>query len=322
MKAASLLVAMLVAIVAARPGIAQTYPSGPIRLIVPYPTGGLSDVLARVLGQKMGETLGQPVVLENVPGAGSTIGTAAVARAAPNGYTLLFGYSSGLTIGPGLYPKPGYDPLTSFAPIGSVARFFFVFAAHASVPANDIEGVVALAKQSPGKLTLGTPGIGTTPHLIGELFKATAGVDILHVPYKGGGPLLTDLLAGRVDLIWEALSNVRASIQAGKLKPLAVTSPSRMPELPNVQTVAEAGMPDLGIYTWTAVLAPAGTPREVTSRLEEALNKALATPEVQKTYAGRGLEVFPNSPDKVLEMMAPELARWSAIIKRANIRVE
>ncbi|MBI3372309.1 MAG: tripartite tricarboxylate transporter substrate binding protein [Betaproteobacteria bacterium] len=322
MRSVFLAIAMVAAFVVAQSGHAQPYPAKPIRLVLPYPPGGLSDVIARALVQKMGDTLGQPLVLENIPGAGSTVGTSAVARAAPNGYTLLFAYSSGLTIGPGLYAKPGYDPLVSFVPIGTVARFFYVLAAHSSLPAGNVRELIAYAKANPGKIALGTPGIGATPHLLGEIFKESAGVDIVHVPYKGGGPLTIDLLAGRVSLSWDGVANVRSGIQSGKLKPLAVTTPSRLPEFPEIQTITEAGMPELAIYTWTALLAPAGTPREITSRLEDALNKALATPDLREAYAGRGLEVFPNTPEQVSELMRAELPRWAAVIKRANVKVE
>jgi len=322
MRIFCLLLGLTAALSFTHPSFAQAYPARPIRLVLPYPPGGLSDVIARVLGQKMGETLGQPLVLENIPGAGSTVGTSAVARAAPNGYTLLFAYSSGLTIGPGLYAKPGYDPLTSFAPIGTVARFFYVLAANSSLPVGNLHELIAYAKQNPGKVALGTPGIGTTPHLMGEIFNASAATDILHVPYKGGGPLLVDLLGGRVALSWDGIANLRSGIQSGKLKPLAVTTPGRMPEFPDTQTVAEAGFPELGIFTWTALLAPAGTPRDVTALLELALNKALAAPDVQEAYASRGLDVFPNAPDKVMELMRAELPRWAAVIKRANVKAE
>jgi tripartite-type tricarboxylate transporter receptor subunit TctC len=322
MKFITLMLAAFAACTVPQPSLAQSYPTGPVRLVLPYAPGGLTDVLARVLAQKMSENLGQPIVLENMPGAGSTVGTAAVARAAPNGYTLLFAYSSGLTIGPGLYANPGYNPLTSFAPIGSVARFFFYLAANASVPANSLKELIAYAKQNPGKLSLGTPGIGSTPHLLGEILNSSQGLKIIHVPYKGGGPLMVDLLAGRVDLSWDGISNFRSGIQAGKLKPLAVTSTSRQPEFPNVPTVVEAGLPDLVVFNWTALLAPAGTPREATMRLEDALTKALKTPEVQQTYSSRGLEVFPGSPERVLEMMRAELPRWAAVIKASGAKAE
>lgn len=322
MRFIPLLLAACAAFGGPQAGSAQSYPAGPVRLVLPYAPGGMTDVLARVLAQKMSESLGQPMVLENIPGAGSTVGTAAVARAAPNGYTLLFAYSSGLTIGPGLYANPGYNPLTSFAPIGSVARFFFYLAANASVPATNLTELIAYARQNPGKLALGTPGIGSTPHLLGEILNSSQGLKIVHVPYKGGGPLMVDLLAGRVDLSWDGISNLKGGIQAGKLKPLAVTSASRQPEFPSVPTVVEAGLADLAVFNWTALLAPAGTPREVRSRLEEALTEALKTPEVQQTYASRGLELFPGSPERVLEMMRAELPRWAAAIKASGAKVE
>lgn len=322
MRVLGLVLALIAVGVVPQPANAQNYPARPIRLVLPYPPGGLSDVIARILGQKMSESLGQPMVLENIPGAGSTVGTSAVARAAPNGYTLLFAYSSGLTIGPGLYAKPGYDPLTSFVPIGTVARFFYVLAANSGLPVSNVRELIAYARQNPGKVALGTPGIGATPHLMGEMFNASTGVDIIHVPYKGGGPLMVDLLGGRVGLSWDGIANLQSGIQSGKLKPLAVTTPARLPELPDTQTVAEAGIPDLAIFTWTALLAPAGTPREITSRLEEALGKALAAQDVKDAYASRGLEVFPNGPDRVLDLMRAELPRWAAVIKRANVKAE
>lgn len=313
---------LVASLAVAGPTSAQAYPSRPIRLVLPYPPGGLSDVIARAFAQKMADSLGQPLVLDNVPGAGSTVGTSAVARAAPNGYTLLFAYSSGLTIGPGLYAKPGYDPIASFAPIGTVARFFYALVSNASLPVANVRELVAYARQNPGKVALGTPGIGATPHLMGEMFNASSGVDILHVPYKGGGPLMVDLLGGRVALAWDGIANLQSGIQAGKLKPLAVTTPARMPEYPNVQTVHEAGIPDLAIFTWTALLAPAGTPKEITQKLEDALAKALAAPDVREAYASRGLEVYVNKPEQVTELMKKELPQWAAVIKRANVKVE
>jgi tripartite-type tricarboxylate transporter receptor subunit TctC len=322
MRLIALIAFALAATGAPQPGLGQPYPSGPVRMVLPYAPGGMTDVLARVLAQKMSESLGQPIVMENIPGAGSTVGTAAVARAAPNGYTLLFAYSSGLTIGPGLYANPGYNPLTSFAPIGSVARFFFYLAANSSVPANDLKELIAYARQNPGKLALGTPGIGSTPHLLGEILNTSQGLKIVHVPYKGGGPLMVDLLAGRVDLSWDGISNLKGGIHAAKLKPLAVTSASRQAEFPNVATVIEAGLPDLAVFNWTALLAPAGMPRDVTARLEAALTEALKTTEVQQTYSSRGLEMFPGSPERVLEMMRAELPRWAAAIKASGAKAE
>ena len=301
---------------------AQGFPNAPIKLVVPYPAGGLSEVLAREVGRRMAETLGQPVVIENVGGAGSTIGTATVARATPNGHTLLFGYSSGLTIGPGLYNSLPYDPPVSFAPIGGVARFSYFLTAPASAPFNTLKELVAYARANPGKLSLGTPGIGSTPHLMGEIFNGKEGVNIVHVPYKGGGQVIIDLMAARVDLSWDAVSNFQAGLQSRKLKPIAVTATRRVADFPDVGTVTEAGIPELGIYTWTGILAPAATPADVRAKLEDALSKARASTEVQQAFTSRGLEVFNASPQALTDMMRSEIAQWAAIINRAGVKPE
>jgi tripartite-type tricarboxylate transporter receptor subunit TctC len=309
------------AMTAWQPAQAQ-YPNAPIRLVVPFPAGGLSEVLAREVGRKMAETLGQPLVVENVPGAGSTIGNTLVARAAPNGYTLLFGYSSGLTIAPGLYKNLAYDPPVSYAPIGGVARFSYFLAAPVSAPFNSLKELIAYARANPGKLSFGTPGIGSTPHLMGEMFNAKANINIVHVPYKGGGQVMIDLLAGRVDLSWDAVSNFQAGLQARKIKPIAVTAPRRSAAYPDIGTVHEDGIPELEVYTWTAILAPAGTPPEIRARLEDALNKALASPDLQQTFTGRGLEVFAIAPQALTQLMRTEIAHWTALINRAGIKPE
>ena len=301
---------------------AQGFPNAPIKLVVPYPAGGLSEVLAREVGRRMAETLGQPVVIETVGGAGSTIGTATVARATPNGHTLLFGYSSGLTIGPGLYKSLPYDPPVSFAPIGGVARFSYFLTAPASAPFNTLKELVAYARANPGKLSLGTPGIGSTPHLMGEIFNGKEGVNIVHVPYKGGGQVIIDLMAARVDLSWDAVSNFQAGLQSRKLKPIAVTATRRVADFPDVGTVTEAGIPELGIYTWTGILAPAATPADVRAKLEDALSKARASTEVQQAFTSRGLEVFNASPQALTDMMRSEIAQWAAIINRAGVKPE
>jgi tripartite-type tricarboxylate transporter receptor subunit TctC len=304
-----------------QPARAQ-YPNAPIKLVVPFPAGGLSEVLAREVGRKMTETLGQPLIIENMGGAGGTIGNTFVARAAPNGYTPLFGYSSGLTIAPGLYKNLAYDPPVSYAPIGGVGRFSYFLAAPVGAPFNTLKELIAYARANPGKLSLGTPGIGSTPHLMGEMFNAKENVSIVHVPYKGGGQVNVDLMAGRVDLSWDAVSNFQAGLQARRIKPIAVTAARRSAAWPDVGTVGEAGIPELEVYTWTAILAPAGTPPEIRARLEDALNKALAAPDLQQTFAGRGLEVFTISPQALTELMRKEIAHWTAIVNRAGIKPE
>jgi tripartite-type tricarboxylate transporter receptor subunit TctC len=301
---------------------AQAFPSKPIKLVVPFVPGGTSELLARVLAKKMGDGLGQPVLIENVGGAGSTLGTGQVARAAPDGYTLVFGYSSGLTIAPGLYPKLSYDPLTSFTPIGTVARFYMIVTAHTSVPANTMQELIAYAKANPGKLSYGTAGVGSTLHLMGEILRASTGVNITHVPYKGMRPAILDYMAGRIDLVWDASDGLMPLIRDGKIKALAVTSRNRLPYLPDVPTVHEAGVPDLGVFVWTAVLGPAGLPPEIASRLEQELAKALAAPDVQKTFVDRGYEMFPGTPRELMDLMRQEVPRWNSIIRSAGVKLE
>ena len=301
---------------------AQDYPSKPIKLVVPFVPGGTSELLARTLGKAMEEGLKQPILIENMGGAGSTLGSAAVARAAPDGYTLLFGYSSGLAIAPGLYANLPYDSLTSFTPIGTVARFFMVMVAHPSLPANNLKELVEHARKNPGKVTFGSAGVGSSIHLLGEIFKTKAGINITHVPYKGMRPALLDLVAGRIDLAWDATDALDPLIRDGRIKPLAVMAPKRLAEYPNVPTVHEEGYPDLGIFVWTALMAPAGLPAAVATRLEAELARAQKLPELQKIYAQRGFEVFPSTPAQLSDLMRNEIPRWTAVIKASGAKVE
>ena len=313
MRLASLLVLVLSALLSNLPARADTYPSRFVRMVVPYPAGGTSDVLARVLAKKMGDSMGQQIVIENIGGAAGTIGAGSVARAEPDGYTLIFGYATQFTIAPVLYQNLTYDPLRSFVPIGSAVRFHFLMTAYSGLPVNSLAAVVTYAKANPGKLTFASPGVGTSTHLLGELFKLNQGVDIVHVPYKGGGPAITDYVAGRIDLYSDAIAPLLPWVQQGKIKPLAVTSEQRLPDLPNVPTVAKAGMPDLAVFTWTAVFAPAGTPKPITDRLES---------ELQKTFRNNGYEMFPGPPAAVTELIKTDLARWGALAKATGLKAE
>ena len=322
MRSASLLLLILSALLSTLPARADTYPSRFIRMIVPYPAGGTSDVLARILAKKMGDSMGQQIVIENIGGAAGTIGAGSVARAEPDGYTLIFGYATQFTIAPVLYQNLTYDPLRSFVPIGSAVRFHFLMTAYSGLPVKSLADVVTYAKANPGKLTFASPGVGTSTHLLGELFKLNQSVDIVHVPYKGGGPAITDYVAGRIDLYSDAIAPLLPWAQQGKIKALAVTSEQRLPELPNVPTVAEAGMPDLAVFTWTAVFAPAGTPKPITDRLESELQKALADPDVQATFRSNGYEMFPEPPAAVTELIKTDLARWSALAKATGLKAE
>jgi tripartite-type tricarboxylate transporter receptor subunit TctC len=310
----------LCALFLSAPAQAADYPSRVIRMIVPYPAGGTSDVLARVLAKKMGDSMGQTIVVENIGGAAGTIGATTVARAAPDGYTLIFGYATQFTIAPALYQNLSYDPIKSFIPIGSVVRFHFVMTAHSALPVNSLPELVAYAKTKPGKITYASPGVGTSTHLIGELFKLKQGVDLVHVPYRGGGPAITDYVAGRIDVYWDAIAPLLPWIQKGTIKPLAVTSAKRMPDLPDVPTVLEAGMPDLNVFTWTAVFAPAGTTRDVTVKLEAELQKALADKEVQEIFVKNGYELFPESPASVTKLIHNDLEKWASVVKATGLK--
>jgi tripartite-type tricarboxylate transporter receptor subunit TctC len=298
------------------------YPNRIIRLVVPYPAGGTSDVLARVLAKRMGESMGQNIIIENIGGAAGTLGAGAVARATPDGYTLLFGYATQFTIAPALYQNLTYDPIKSLTPIGSVVRFHFLMTAFSALPVNSLTDLVSYAKQRPAKVTYASPGVGTSTHLIGESFKLKHGIDIVHVPYRGGGPAITDYVAGRIDIYWDAIAPLLPWVQNGTIKPLAVTSERRMADLPNVPTVIEAGMPDLNVFTWTAVFAPAGTPAEITAKLEAELKKAMSDTEVQGVFVRNGYELFPGTPRSVTELIHNDLAKWTGVVKATGLKVQ
>jgi tripartite-type tricarboxylate transporter receptor subunit TctC len=322
MKLLSLALVVLSTLALLSPARAESYPARTIRMIVPYPAGGTSDVLARVLARRMSEGMGQPIVIENVGGAAGTIGAGNVARATPDGYTLLFGYATQFTIAPAIYPTLSYDPIKSFTPIGSVVRFHFLMTAYSALPFATLPELVTYARANPGKLTYASPGVGTSTHLTGELFKLKQGIDIVHVPYRGGGPAITDYVAGRIDIYWDAIAPLKPWVEKGTIKPLAVTSAKRVVDLPQVPTVIEAGMPDLNVFTWTALFAPTGTPRDVTARLEGEMGKALQDKEVRETFEKNGYELFPGSSDAVTDLIHNDLAKWQAVVKATGIKPE
>jgi tripartite-type tricarboxylate transporter receptor subunit TctC len=301
---------------------AESYPTRAIRVIVPYPAGGTSDLLARVLAQKMSDSMGQPIVIENIGGAAGTTGAASAAKAEPDGYTLLFGYATQFTMAPALYRKLAYDPVTSFAPIGGVVRFHFLITAYSAMPFNTLSELVSYAKSKPGELTYASPGIGTATHLIGELLKNSQGVDLVHVPYRGGGPAINDYVAGRINVYWDAVAPLTPWVEKGTIKPLAVSSAERIPGLPNVPTVLEAGMPDLNVFTWTALFAPARTPSEIRTKLETELNKVLQDKEVQSLFEKNGYEMFPKSPAAITELIQKDLAKWRALVEATGIKMD
>lgn len=301
---------------------AQPYPNKPVRLIVPFPPGGVADLIARPMAEKLSLSLGQPVVIDNRAGATGTIGAAAVATAAPDGYTLLLGTTNEIAMSPTLFKSLPYDPTKAFAPVAPVAEFPNVLVVGPSVKVRTLEEFIALAKANPGKLTFASSGPGSTNHLTAELFKSIAGVDVIHVPYKGGGPALNDLLGGHVDAMFATLPSAVPQIKAGKLKALAVTGERRSRALPDVPTASEAGAPGLVVTTWNGILAPAGTPPAVLERLQREVAAAAAMTDVRERYATVGAEPMSLSPEQFRSLIQKDYARWAQIIKQAGITAE
>ena len=298
---------------------AQDYPSRPVKVIVPTPPGGPVDVVGRITANYLQTALGQPFVVENRSGAGNTIGSKDAAEAAPDGYTLLFSAASGLIIAPLLHPNAGYDPLTSFDPVALVGASSSILVVNPAVPAHSVAELVAYAKANPGKVNFSSGGIGVLPHLIGELFKARAGIDIVHVPYKGGGPSITDLMAGNVQMTFEATSVLLPLIQAGKLRALAVTTQKRIPQLPDVPTMIESGYPGFVTVAWTGLLAPAHTPQPIIAKLNATINEGLKTPELIKALANLSNAPIGGTPQDFTAMMKGDLDKWTPIVKSLGL---
>jgi tripartite-type tricarboxylate transporter receptor subunit TctC len=306
----------------AHPALAQPYPNKPIRVIVPFAPGGNVDITARLVAPGLQEALGQPVVVENKPGAGGTIGADAVAKAAPDGYTLLMGSNSTFSVAPSLYPKNPYNPLADFAPVVMIASAPFVLVVNPGVAAKDARELVALAKASPGKLTMSSAGTGSSNHLVGEFFQEISGARFTHVPYKGSGQALTDLMGGQVNLHFDQITSAASHIQAGKLRALLVTAPQRVPMLPDVPTATEAGYPSFEATNVTGLIAPAGTPREVVEKLNAAVQKVIAQPAIRAKFAEIGAATTGGTPEQFGAYIREDLAKWTRIVKEANVKVE
>jgi tripartite-type tricarboxylate transporter receptor subunit TctC len=311
------------AALATMPGAqAQPYPSRPIKIIVPFPAGGPTDVLARIVAEYVGRELGQPLIVEARPGgAGGTVGAKAVVAADPDGYTLLLSQVGALTITPSIY-KLDFDPLKNLAPVALVAVSPQILAVTPSLPVTSVAELVAYAKANPGKVNYASPGSGTQPHLLGELFKRVAQIDLVHLPYRGSSPAITDLLAGQAQMMFDSPSVLLAHIQAGKLRALAVASAEPSALLPGVPTVAQAGYPQLEAVLWSGLLAPAGTPAAIVGRLNAAIATGLATPPAQAALARLGLSAKAMSVDAFAAFMAAETKRWAEVVKDANIKLE
>jgi tripartite-type tricarboxylate transporter receptor subunit TctC len=299
---------------------ADDYPNKPIRLIIPTAAGGLMDVAARVLADSLDKSLGQRLVIENRSGSGGNIGAEAVAKAEPDGYTLGLMQIGNVAINPYVYPDMGFDPLTDLIPVAPVTSSAILVVANAKVPAKDLKELIALAKREPGKLSYGSAGNGTAPHLAGEMFKAAAAVDILHVPYRGAGPAVNDTIGGHVQMTFVGLGAVRAPVDAGMLKILAVAQPTRLKDAPQYPTSAEAGLPGYEFVTWFGVLAPKGTPAAIVEKLVKQIHAMQDDPEVQKKLSTAGLEPLKETPEQFGARIRRDHARFRDIVKAANLK--
>jgi len=298
------------------------YPTKPIRIVVPFPAGGTTDILARAVGQKLTETNGQPVLIDNRPGAGGNIGAELVAKSPPDGYTLLMGTVGTHAINPSLYAKMPYDHQKDFAPVILVAGVPNVLVINPSVPANSVQELIAYGKANPGKLNFASSGSGTSIHLAGELFKTMSGVQMTHIPYKGSAPAIADLLGGQVQIMFDNLPSALPQIKAGKLKALAVTSAQRATALPDVPTIAEAGLPGFEASSWFGLLAPAGTPKEVIVKLNTEVAKWLASPEAREKLAAQGAIAAGKTPEDFTQHIVAETAKWQKVVKESGAKVD
>ena len=300
----------------------DTFPDKPIRLVVPFPAGGGADTLARSVTPKMGQVLGQSIVVENRPGAGGNVDSELVAKSAPNGYTLLFGHNGTFGINHGLYARTGFDPIKDFAPIGRIGRVGVVLAVHPDVPAKSVQELLAYLKANPGKVTFASAGNGTTSHIAGEMFKTAAGVDIVHVPYKGNGPAMIDLLAGRVNMVIDVMPSAYPNIKAGKLRGLAVTTLTPVAAAPELPTLDASGVPGFDLSAWDGLWAPAGTPGPVIDKLNAALRAALTDPQTRDRMLARGSETVPGTPEELARLVATELPRWANAVRQSGAKID
>ncbi len=301
---------------------AQDYPVRPIRFIVGFAAGGSSDVLARAVAKAMSDGLGQPMVLENRPGVGGHVGAEAVARSATDGYTLFFGTNGTLAIGPGLYTNLKYDPLKDLVPVGMLHKLSSVLIVHPSIPATNLLELIAYARSRPGELTFASAGSGSVSHLSGELLKSAAHIDIVHVPYKGGGAAIPDLLAGRVSMMLETIPNALPPVRSGKLRALGVTTLERSSAAPELATFSESGLPGFDVASWTGLFAPFGTPRSVIERLNRESVRIAHDPAYREQLKAMGTDAVSSTPEGLGTFMRADIARWAEAIKRSGARVE
>ncbi|MFL4980033.1 MAG: Bug family tripartite tricarboxylate transporter substrate binding protein [Xanthobacteraceae bacterium] len=318
----ALALAAVVSATLAGPAVAQDYPTRPITLVVPYAAGGGNDVMARTVADTMSRVLGQQIVVENRAGAGGTIATRQVAKSAPDGYTLVIGGTGTLAVNPTLYGNVGYDPRKDFAPVGLIGTSALIILVHPSIPARSIRELIDLAKQEPGKLNYASAGVGSGIHLGTVLFEHMADVKLTHVPYRGTGPALTDLLGGHVAVYFSSLPSAVGIVKDGKVRALGVTGSKRSPVFPDVPTVAEAGLPEYEAVLHYGIAAPAGTPRPIVDKLNAALRTAVAAPETQQRMATEGTEPLASTPEEYAADIDREETKWSAIVRQSGAKAE
>jgi len=304
------------------PALAETWPTRPIRFIVPFAPGGGGDVVGRIIGQRMSEQLGKPLVIDNRAGGGGTLGCELAAKAAPDGYTLLLGNVGPIAVGPALYPKLAYDPVRDFAPVTMIASFPNLLVANPGLPFKTVPELVAYAKSRPGALNFASAGAGTSTHLAGELFKSVAGIDVVHVPYKGGAAAMTDIIAGQVAYYFGTMPSSMPLAKAGKLRALAVTSLTRSPAAPEVPTIAESGYPKFETAAWYGLMFPTGTPREIVARTNAATMVVLALPDIRERLVHEGSEPLGSTPAQFGAYIKAEIAKWSGVVKAAHLKAD
>lgn len=300
----------------------QAFPSKPVKVIVPFPAGGGGDNLARLIMTRVGTELGQPIVFENLAGAGGNLGSVAATRAAADGYTLLYGTNGTHGINQTLYKKPGFDALKDFEPVSRLTSIAALVVVRPGLPVNSMSELIKLLKSAPGKYTFASAGNGTTSHLSGEILKAQAGLAVVHIPYRGGAAAITDVMGGQVDFMIDVMPNTAPQVRGGKLRGLAVSTASRVSSFPDVPTIAESGLPGFNVGAWDAIFAPAGTPKPVVDQINAAIQKALADPELRTQLAARGADVVGGSPQDLKEHVAREIERWGDAVKRSNASVD
>jgi tripartite-type tricarboxylate transporter receptor subunit TctC len=321
-KIAAFLLSGMLGCAVALGALAQSYPTRSVRIVVPYPPGGTADLLSRIIGQRLAESLGQPFVIENRAGAGGNLAAEVVARAAPDGYTLLMGNAPVLAVNPSLYAQVPFDPVRDFAPVSLVADVPLLLVVHPSFPAQSVADVIAAARAQPGKLNYASAGGGSTTYLATELFKTMAGVNLMAIPYKGSGPALAALAAGEVPLMFELFPSALGHVKSGRLRALAVTSAARSPLMPDLPTVAESGLPGYAIASWFGLVAPAATPREAVQRLNGEVTRILGAAEMRERFATLGAEVRTGTPEQFSQLIPQELRKWAKVVKDSGAKVE